>query len=68
MCEASNWLEPYIMRLSGIVKNLKMSILGIHLSGCFLVSGFINYPGHKKINLLKELEIIANTIYQGEIL
>ena len=32
-----------------------------------LVSGFINYPGHEKIVLLKQLEIIANTLHQGEI-
>jgi len=32
-----------------------------------LVSGFINYPGHEKILLLKQLEIIANTLQKGEI-
>ena len=32
-----------------------------------LVSGFVNYPGHEKILLLKQLEIIANTFQKGEI-
>jgi hypothetical protein len=33
-----------------------------------LVSGFVNYPGHEKFILLKQLEIIANTLHQGEII
>jgi len=33
-----------------------------------LVSGFVNYPGHEKVILLKQLEIIANTLHRGEIL
>jgi hypothetical protein len=33
-----------------------------------LVSGFVNYPGHEKVILLKQLEIIANTLHQGEII
>ncbi len=32
-----------------------------------LVSGFVNYPGHEKILLLKQLEIIANTFQKGDI-
>ena len=28
-----------------------------------LVSGFVNYPGHEKILLLKQLEIIASTLH-----
>jgi len=28
-----------------------------------LVSGFVNYPGHEKVILLKQLEIIANTLH-----
>ena len=31
-----------------------------------LVSGFVNYPGHEKILLLKQLEIIANTLHKGD--
>jgi len=27
-----------------------------------LISGFVNYPGHEKLLLLKQLEIIAKTI------
>lgn len=52
MCEAINWVGPYIMRLSGIVKNINMSILGIDLAGCFLlVSGFMSL-GMQKLVLL----------------
>ena len=29
-----------------------------------LISGFVNYPGHKKILLLKQLEIMAKTLYK----
>jgi hypothetical protein len=32
-----------------------------------LVSGFVNYPGHEKLLLLKQLEVIAFTIHKGEI-
>jgi len=32
-----------------------------------LISGFVNYPGHEKILLLKQLEIIANSIHKGVI-
>jgi len=32
-----------------------------------LVSGFINYPGHNKILLLKQLEMIAFTLHKGDI-
>ena len=31
-----------------------------------LVSGFVNYPGHDKLLLLKQLEIIANTLHKGD--
>ena len=31
-----------------------------------LVSGFVNYPGHDKLLLLSQLEIIANTLYKGD--
>jgi len=30
-----------------------------------LVSGFVNYPGHKKNLLIKQLEIIAKTLKKG---
>jgi len=33
-----------------------------------LVSGFVNYPGHEKVVLLKQLEIIANTLHRGVII
>ena len=32
-----------------------------------LIGGFVNYPGHKKILLLKQLEIIAKTLHKGDI-
>ena len=32
-----------------------------------LVSGFVNHPGHEKILLLKQLEIIAKTLHKGDI-
>ena len=32
-----------------------------------LISGFVNYPGHEKLLLLKHLEVIAFTIHKGEI-
>ena len=31
-----------------------------------LVSGFVNYPGNEKLLLLKQLEIIANTLHKGD--
>ena len=31
-----------------------------------LVSGFVNYPGNKKLLLLKQLEIIAKTLHKGD--
>ena len=31
-----------------------------------LVSGFVNYPGHDKLLLLSQLEIIANTLHKGD--
>ena len=31
-----------------------------------LISGFVNYPGHEKLLLLKQLEIMAKTFYKGE--
>ena len=31
-----------------------------------LISGFINYPGHEKLLLLKQLEIIAKTLHKGD--
>ena len=31
-----------------------------------LVGGFVNYPGHEKLLLLKQLEIIANTLHKGD--
>ena len=31
-----------------------------------LISGFVNYPGHEKLLLLKQLEIIAKTLYKGD--
>ena len=33
-----------------------------------LFSGFVNYPGNEKVILLKQLEIIANTLHKGEII
>ena len=35
-------------------------------SEVILISGFVNFPGHEKILLLKQLEIIAKTIHKGE--
>ena len=32
-----------------------------------LVSGFVNNPGHGKLLLLKQLEIIANSLHKGDI-
>ena len=32
-----------------------------------LIGGFVNYPGHEKILLLKQLEIIAKTLHKGDI-
>ena len=32
-----------------------------------LISGFVNYPGHEKLLLLKQLETMAKTIYKGEL-
>jgi len=31
-----------------------------------LISGFVNYPGHEKLLLLKQLEIIAKTLHKGD--
>ena len=31
-----------------------------------LINGFVNYPGHEKLLLLKQLEIMAKTIHKGE--
>ena len=31
-----------------------------------LVGGFVNYPGHEKLELLKQLEIIAKTLHKGD--
>jgi len=31
-----------------------------------LISGFVNYPGHEKLLLLKQLEIMAKTFHKGE--
>ena len=31
-----------------------------------LISGFVNYPGHEKLILLKQLEVIAFSIYKGD--
>ena len=31
-----------------------------------LISGFVNYPGHEKLLLLKQLEIMAKTLHKGE--
>ena len=31
-----------------------------------LISGFVNYPGHEKILLLKQLEVMAKTLYKEE--
>ena len=31
-----------------------------------LVSGFVNYPGYENLLLLKQLEIIANTLHKGD--
>jgi hypothetical protein len=36
------------------------------LNEVILVSGFVNNPGHEKILLLKQLEIIASTLQKGE--
>ena len=33
-----------------------------------LISGFVSYPGHDKILLLKQLEIIVKTFKKGELL
>ena len=33
-----------------------------------LISGFVNHPGHEKLLLLKQLEIMAKTLYNGEII
>ena len=32
-----------------------------------LIGGFVNHPGHQKILLLKQLEIIAKTLHKGDI-
>ena len=32
-----------------------------------LIGGFVNHPGHEKILLLKQLEIIAKTLHKGDI-
>ena len=31
-----------------------------------LISGFVNNPGHEKLLLLKQLEIIAKTLHKGD--
>ena len=31
-----------------------------------LISGFVSYPGHEKLLLLKQLEIIAKTLHKGD--
>ena len=31
-----------------------------------LISGFVNYPGHEKLLLLKQLEIMAKTLHKGD--
>ncbi len=31
-----------------------------------LINGFVNHPGHKKLLLLKEIEIMFQTIYYGD--
>ena len=31
-----------------------------------LISGFVSYPGHEKLLLLKQLEIMAKTFYKGD--
>ena len=30
-----------------------------------LISGFVNYPGHEKLLLLRQLEILAKTLHKG---
>ena len=31
-----------------------------------LICGFVNYPGHEKLILLKQLEIMAKTLHKGD--
>ena len=31
-----------------------------------LISGFVNHPGHEKLMLIKQLEIMAKTLHKGE--
>ena len=31
-----------------------------------LISGFVNYPGHEKLLLLRQLEILAKTLHKGD--
>ena len=32
-----------------------------------LIGGFVNHPGHQKILLLKQLEIISKSLHKGDI-
>ena len=36
------------------------------INAVILISGFVNYPGHEKLLLIKELEIMAKTLYKGD--